>query len=66
MSKSGSLTLKLMEMSGKVIVVMNKKLLVGENIIPIQNDKNIQPGLYNLQVLTDDGFLNNQMVLIAK
>ena len=65
-AKSGSLTLKLMEISGKVIVVMNKKLLVGENIIPIQNDKNIQPGLYNLQVLTDDGFMNNQMVLIAK
>ncbi len=65
-SKSGTITLKLMEMSGKVMLLMNKKVLIGNNVIAIQNANRMQPGMYNIQIFSDEGLLYNQLVLISK
>ena len=64
--KTGMVTIKMMEMSGKVMLMQNKRVLVGENVLSIQNKGSVQPGLYNVQLLSDDGLLFNQLMLISK
>jgi hypothetical protein len=62
-TETGSADLKIVDFSGRIIVLQKVKLFEGVNVLPITNIRQLPAGMYSLQLFKGGEVLNTKFVI---
>jgi hypothetical protein len=62
-TETGSADLKIVDFSGRIIVLQKVKLFEGVNVLPIANIRQLPAGMYSLQLFKGGEVLNTKFVI---
>ena len=64
--KEGNITIRLIDNTGKTILLQNQKITRGNKIIILDNLAKYSAGVYNLQVFINDELVNKKLIILRK